>query len=614
MATFLETRYTYWAKSGGANPAYSDQAPDTQGRLSVYYELNAAKTAYNITVNYYVLSFDYQPNSSLGPVSVNCKINGSSIGTIKSSSLKHTAEGGSRQTHSLGSKTTTIPINADGTCSFSYSCTLTPNYGSTRTFSATHSLPTVNVASTITSDAYNGANKEFGGNVNFTISNSNTGVTHTLTYVSGGVTHIIGRELTTGVSYTFPTSLINNYPNNAVVSIVVNCACSNGTSSSTTVYLNVPSSYVPSCSLAISDVGNVPSSWGIWLKTISKIKGVITASGSAGSTIAAYYSEANGNPYYTNTYTTQVLKYSGSQTILTIVTDSRGRQASASKTINVVDYFIPSISSYSVVRCNEDGTENNEGTYGKVKCTYAIAPINNGTSNLNTKSLVVKYGDETKTFALSSYSGTLEATEYFSDLSIASGHEFEFYIIDYFNPNGIKYSFTMTPSFTTVSKLAGGKGVTFGQIATEEGLHSYMDATFHGTVNIVNETEETEFDVSDLVPVVLYENESGTNAASFEITKTVPNCKYIEVTYGYESLRHVVKSPKLCIIPLFLSRMGYFDNSYYGVRQNTATLLIDNKTVTKQVGYTFTFKTNGTMVFSDTLNEIYIYKIVGYKY
>ena len=482
MATLLENRYTYWAKSGGANPAYSDQNPDTQGRLSVSYELNAAKTAYKLTIKYYVLSFDYQPGSWLGKVSVNCKVNGSSIGTLTSSDLYHTAEGGTKQTHSLGTKTVTIPINDDGTCSFSYSCTLTPSYGSTRKFSVSHSLPTVNVASTITSDATSGANKEFGKAVTFTITRPNTSVTHTLTYKVGDTTYTIGSGITTSKSYTFPTSLINSFPNNETASIVVTCTSSNGVASTTTVYLTVPSSYVPSCSLVISDVGNVPSSWGIWLKTISKIKGVITASGTAGSTIKSYSTSANGSSYTSSTFTTAVLKNKGSQTIKTTVTDSRGRSSSDSETINVVDYFVPSLSSYSVVRCLEDGTEDNEGTYGKVKCKYSIAPINNGTSDLNTKSLVVKYGDETKTFALSSYSGTLEAAEYFSGLSNASGHNFEFYIIDYFNPNGILYNFTMTPSFTTVSKLAGGKGITFGQVATQEGFHSYMDAFFHGKV------------------------------------------------------------------------------------------------------------------------------------
>lgn len=617
MATLLENRYTYWAKSGGANPAYSDQKPDTQGRLSVSYELNAAKTAYKLTIKYYVLSFDYQPGSWLGDVSVNCKVNGTSIGTISKSNLYHTAEGGTKQTHSLGTKTVSVPINSDGTCSFKYSCTLTPSYGSTRTFSVTHSLPTVNVSSTITSDAYSGANKEFGGNVNFTISNPSTGVTHTLTYVSGGVTHTIGSGLTTGASYTFPTSLINNYPNNAVVSIVVNCACSNGTSSSTTVYLNVPSSYVPSCSLAISDVGNVPSSWGIWLKTISKINGVITAYGNAGSTISSYYSEANGNTFYSSSFTTAVLRNSGSQTIKTTVTDSRGRQASSSKTINVVDYFVPSISSYSVVRCNEDGTENNEGTYGKVKCVYTIAPINNGTKDLNTRSLVVKYGEETKTFALSSFSGTLEATEYFSGLSIASGHEFEFYIIDYFNPNGIKYSFTMTPSFTTVSKLAGGKGVTFGQIATEEGFHSYMDAFFHGAVNIPITTQigDTELTFKDLMPVELFNGNTYTNVT---LNDAITNYKHYEIIFTLGGIQFSTGKLLASNGNLYLvAHANIYENGLYYLKTMNELLTIDGKTIVRHEAYVSKVQINGQTAIGSTAsgaNLAYITQVLGYKY
>ena len=112
---------------------------------------------------------------------------------------------------------------------------------------------------------------------------------------------------------------------------------------------------------------------------------------------------------------------------------------------------------------------------------------------------------------------------------------------------------------------------------------------------------------------ILYENESGTNATTIPMSETLANYKNVEVVYGFENIRKIVKSPKGVSISLFLSRMGYFDNSYYGVRQSTTDLSFNNANAIKQIGYTFTYKTDGTMVFSDALNEVYIYKIVGYK-
>lgn len=510
MATTLETRYTYYSRSGTSTPAKSYGAAstfnsDARGFLTISYALNSAKTAYTVTVvhkaQYYNNSEEYCYINATSLTS-KVKIGDGSWTTLGSysKSLTGTMVAGTKYTHTYGTKTFTVPVENDGSATFSLQCIFkatdidyindNQNYtsgGSQRTWTYNgYELPKVNVTSSITSTATSSASKQFGQSIDFTITRPNTSVTHTLTYKIGSTTYTIGSGITTSKSYTFPTSLINSFPNNATASIVVTCASSNGTSSTTTVYLTVPSSYVPTCSLAIEDVGDVPEDWGIWLKNISKIKGTITAAGTAGSTIKSYKSTANGSTYTVNPFETAVLKNSGSQNISSTVTDSRGRTASASKGISVVDYFTPSISSYSVVRCLENGTEDNEGTYGKVKCAYSIAPINDGSTDLNTKLLIVKYGDVTKTFELTAYSGSFEATDLFSDLSTASKHSFEFYLVDYFNPNGIPYNFDMSPSFTTISKLAGGKGVTFGQVATEEGFHSYMEAFFHKNLNVVD--------------------------------------------------------------------------------------------------------------------------------
>lgn len=511
MATTLETRYTNYSRSGTGTPAISS-APaatfysDARGFLKISYQLNDTKTKYTVTVEHYA---NYYNNSEMScyinATSITSKVkigdgSWSTLGTF-SKTLTGTINSGTKYTASYGSKSFDVPINDDGSAIFSLQCIFNATNidyikdsgyyakgGTQRTWIYNdYELPKVNVTSSITSTATSSAGKQFGQSVNFTITRPNTSVTHTLTYKVGSKTYTIGSGITTSKSYTFPTSLINNFPNNEKVSIVVTCTSSNGTSSTTTVYLTVPSEYVPTCSLVIEDVGNVPEEWGIWLKSISKIKGTITAEGIAESTIKSYKSTANGSTYTTPSFETAVLKNSGSQTITSTVTDSRTRTLSATEKINVIDYFIPSIGSYSVVRCLEDGSENNDGTYGKVKCTYSIAPINDGEKDLNTKSLIVKYGNITKTFELTDYSGSFEATDLFSDLSTAAKHSFEFYLIDYFNPNGVLYSFDMSPSFVTVSKLAGGKGITFGQIATEEGFHSYMDAYFHNALNAVDE-------------------------------------------------------------------------------------------------------------------------------
>lgn len=479
----MATRYGYvWSGSGGVNPS-SSVGIDTSGYTLVTETPNTNNNTSTITVAcYYQTWTPYSfGNNGTGTGKITVTVNGVTK-TASSSSVKY-IDNQVLQEKYLGTLTfENVPHNADGSGSTSFKAVLSKfttsggmTMGKSLTRSATITLTKITRSSSIANDTYGQYYKNFGDYVNFTISRPSN-ETHTLKYWINGTEYVIGNGVETSISYAFPTNLINSFSNNAYITIPVTCYSSNGTTCSTTVYLKVPDSYVPSCSLSVSDVGDVPSSWGIWLKSKSKISGVITSSGSAGSWISSYSSYANGSSYSSSSFITDYLKNSGSQTITSTVTDSRGRQKSDSKTISAVDYWTPTLSNFSVVRCDENGVNKDDGTYGKVVCSYSIAPCNDN----NTKSLIVKYGDVTKTFTLNSYSGSVEATssELFSGLSTASNHAFEFYLTDYFNPNGIKYSFTMTPAFTTISYLNGGKGVSIGQVATEEGFNCYMDANF----------------------------------------------------------------------------------------------------------------------------------------
>lgn len=476
MATLEAGRWTKFLTSNTSSPYDDgDYYYDMRGGLSITYELNSAKTGYVLSITHKIQGKqDVSGYSYSWPTAtVSSKVNGNPAGSY---SGKPPTSYQTLGTKNLGTRTYTVPLASDGTCSCTITCTATDG-NHTRSWSVKYTLPTVALNSSISNNSSTSNYIDFGSNITFSISRPNSSITHTLSYSINGTNYTIGSGIGDSKTYAFPTSLVSSFPNNLNVSIQVKCVNSNGMSSETTVYLHVPNSYVPTCSLAISDVGIVPTSWGIWLKSKSKLKGVISASGVAGSSITGYNASANGASYSSSTFTTDFLKNTGRQTIYANVADSRGRSKSDSKTINVVDYWTPTLSNFSVVRCNASGVEDNDGTYGKVKCGFSVAPC----SNNNTKSLIVKYGDVSKTFTLDSYSGTIENTEQlFSSLSTSSSHAFEFYLIDYFNPNGIKYNFPMPPSFVTVSYLAGGKGVTIGQIATKEGFQIEMDAFYKG--------------------------------------------------------------------------------------------------------------------------------------
>lgn len=474
----MATYYTYYYRSKSNTP---NSGGDWRYYFTVDITTNSSANSSTLTIKHYV-QFKNQPSGATS----RRWIAGNSLngGSYSTSSVVEYAPAAGSSTKLIYTQTRTVTHDSDGTKTITlqmrggYRQFITGGDYDAYMYSSkqTITLPTINRSSSITEETTISNPKDFGETLTFVITRPSN-ETHTLKYSVGGTEYTIATGVATSYTYAFPLSLVNYFPNNSNPTIVVYCYSSNGTTCSTNVRLKVPDSYVPTCALTISDVGDVPSSWGIWLKAKSKISGTITAEGIASSAISSYTSNANGSTYTSSTFTTDYLKNTGSQTITTTVKDSRNRTKSDSKTINVVDYWTPTLSSFSVVRCDANGAEKDDGTYGKVKCNYSIAPCENN----NTKSLIVKYGDVSKTFTLSTYSGSVEATssELFSGLSTASNHAFEFYLIDYFNPNGIKYGFTMTPAFTTISYFNGGKGVTIGQVATEEGFHSYMDSNFH---------------------------------------------------------------------------------------------------------------------------------------
>lgn len=486
MASFGTKYYTKYFISGTNTP---NSTKDYRYYFVVTETTNKSANTSTITVKGYVqaYNFPYLPGK--------CEV---TVGINTNSMTSQTAFGGENVL--VGTFTKTIPHNADGSGSVSIYCmgykmqdeddskynVLEPNSGYPLKYTLTRFYRPSGITNTTTSSSRATIGST---SVTFTMSRKVGSYTHDLKYTINGTTYTIETGVGTSKSYTFPISIIKQLTTSATPNITVSCVTKSGSSTigttTTTVYLKVPDSYVPTCSLEISDVASIPSSWGLYVKNQSKIQGVITAAGSDGSTISSYTSKGNGQTFTTSTFTTSELTTSGTNTITTTVKDSRGRTASDSKTIDVLDYWTPTLSNFEVKRCDANGTLIDEGTYGKVVCNYSIAPVN----NLNNKSLQVTYEGITKTFELSDYSGTFTATDLFSELATNSSHTFTFKIIDSFYPEGVPYAFTMTPAYTTESKLAGGKGITFGRVATEEGFHVYMPTTIYDELNLVDEDD-----------------------------------------------------------------------------------------------------------------------------
>ena len=295
--------------------------------------------------------------------------------------------------YKLGSKSITVSHNADGTGSVTLSAEWDCGWDSAYTprhlaLSETVTLTTIPRASSVSASG-----NTLGQAVVITISRASSSFTHKLYYSCGSISWAgIASDVGTSYRWTPPVSLAAQAPNASSVVLSIIVETYNGStyigSSSVQMTLAVPSSVVPTLSVATSDPTNVSATYGGYVQLRSKIKVDLTASGAQGSTIKAY-SIKLGDFYSVSSAsgTTDYLPTAGALTLTCTVTDSRGRTVTKTQTITVIAYSKPTISDIAAARCNQDGTANRMGNYGKVTFSGAITAL----GNKNTAAYAVQY-------------------------------------------------------------------------------------------------------------------------------------------------------------------------------------------------------------------------------
>ena len=234
---------------------------------------------------------------------------------------------------------------------------------------------------------------QLGSGVSVTIDRKSNSFTHKVEYkfVESAWT-TASSNAATSCSFIPPVSLATQIPSAESGALTVRVTTFNGSTQigdpvTKAINLKVPTNIVPSLSgLSASRIDNgVPDSWGVYVKGKSQVK--ITASeanGVQGSTIVGYSISGPGLSINASSGTSEVLSSTGTLTYTCTITDSRGRIASKSVSINVVDYSYPNIS-MSVERCNSDGTVNVNGTSLRVVINYSYASVS-GKNSIASKS------------------------------------------------------------------------------------------------------------------------------------------------------------------------------------------------------------------------------------
>ena len=367
----------------------------------------------------------------------------------------------------------TISNKTSGTTSLSLN--IYSGSGSSRNSTYSYSLPIEPAASVLGSIS----SFTFGSAIDIPITKYNSGFYDVLTISVGGTTIKTVNGITNGTDVTFTSTELNNIyaklPSATKGTVTFKLTTKTSSSGSTvgtstkTATGTIPSSVKPTISgitLAEATSG-LASKFGAYIQNESKITGTINASAGSGSSISAYKTTINGSSYTSKTFTTGVLKTSGTNTITTTVTDKRGRSTSYSTTFNVLAYSKPTISTFKVERCNADGTLNDEGINFKVSVKSTITSLNSKNDSTYTLQYKLSSVDTWTTLgnSLSGYSINTSWVVTNVALNIDNVYDFRLTIKDYFEE--VVKSTNVAESFTLMNFGADGHSMAIGGVATE---------------------------------------------------------------------------------------------------------------------------------------------------
>ena len=231
---------------------------------------------------------------------------------------------------------------------------------------------------------------EMGKSVTINTPAVNSAYRHTLRYAFGGASGTIATGIASSVSWTPPVSLANQIPSATAGSGTIYCDTYFGSTllgtKSVSITLTVPGSVVPSAGTLSAALAEDTSGTGLYVKGMGKAKLTLSgASGVYGSSITSYTITGGGWTATNGALTTGTLASAGNITFTATVTDSRGRKASTTRAINVIDYTKPGVAVCDVYRCDADGNRKKAGTYFAVEINASYSAITGNTLSITAR-------------------------------------------------------------------------------------------------------------------------------------------------------------------------------------------------------------------------------------
>lgn len=384
---------------------------------------------------------------------------------------------------------------------------------------------------------------EMGKSVTINTPAVNSAYRHTLRYAFGKATGTIAENVASSKSWTPPVSLASRIPDAASGIGTIYCDTYSGSTllgtKSVSITLTIPSSVVPSAGKLTAAVTEDTSGTGQFVRGMGKA--AVSLSGAAGvygSTIKSYSVSGGGWSSNESTLTTGILQAAGEITFTAVVTDSRGRTAQTTCTIEVIAYDKPGISSLSVYRCDSTGAKKNAGTYAAIEIKASYSAITGNTVTLKAAYKLTSDASYSNDTVLTNNGKTVIG----GALSASHTYDVRITVADKFN------TATVTASLRTKnviwSVLPKGLGFAIGKVAE---LANWLDVAWNtrirGTVQADSYTPVNRDDASSnqivFVPRVTCDTLGLTGSSGSEyfkqwliwVCKAYPN-KYMLLCIG----------------------------------------------------------------------------------
>ena len=387
----------------------------------------------------------------------------------------HTPTVNSGATVWVASGTTTVSHNADGSKSISVSAsfnnadrgTYSPTTGSC---SGSLKLTTIPRATTPSIDK---PSLDCGSAIKISGTSASSNFSHKVYVTWNGTKTQIGTiasgTTSPSFSYTIPTDWEKNIPDSTsgIATFTLETISGSTSVGSKTVNatIKVRSGVVPSIgTVSISDTNSICAGIGQYVQSQSKLKITIATSGNQGSTITSVSTKFNGQTYSGSTFTTQAIQNSGTLSYTITVTDSRGRTATKSGSVNVVAYNPPSLTNVSAKRANSSyAVDESSGTYALLHFKVGFTSL----SNKNVTSFYIQYraSGATSWTKINSWANNYTLNQDYKAgnlfTSTTTMYEIAFGVKDKFMSDYSWQIVTVTPTYTLINFGKDGKSLTF---------------------------------------------------------------------------------------------------------------------------------------------------------